>query len=203
MLGKRNDSVENTNRILANFTTNKTVNQRGIYGGFFVGYMLKICSFGIGPEFFYNYGSIENTVSNTHKDQGAGINTAFDIKHRITTQSGINARIGCFLESYFLYMLFGQHFQTGNYKVLARQEPGGALVEFSHDSKNKVNRGASVGLGAQKQITENYGVGIEYKLINLPKRSYEFDLVDGNGTKLTSDIKYKIHSIGLRFIYKF
>lgn len=203
MVGKRNDSATNVTPTTVNLESNKSVNAKSVYGGLIAGYLFRFQNFGIGPEFFYNYGNIENTISGQHNEPGP-VTTAFDIKHRITYQTGINSRFGYFWENYFLYTLVGLHFQAYNYFVKARQDRGaGHLLEYTNNTKNRKTTGVSFGVGLQKQINENYDVGLEYKLINIPKRNYEYDLRDPDELKLTSDIKYKIHSIGLRFIYKF
>jgi opacity protein-like surface antigen len=202
--GKRNDSAVNGNNINNDLASGKSVNVNKVYGGIFLGYLFRIHNFGFGPEFFYNYGTIENTISATHLDP-AGVNVAFDIKHRLTANKGIDLRIGYFINNYFINALFGVNWQTVNYQVTARRADllGAEYHEYSHRTPHKERPGFSFGLGAQKQITENYDVGLEYKQTNYPRRRYEFNLQDATQTKLTSDIKYKIHSIGLRFIYKF
>ena len=204
MVGKRNDSANNVNNSRAQFTDSKAVNTNGLYGGIFTGYLFRISDFGIGPEFFYNYGNIENTISGRHVDNAGGDVTVFDVKYRIVSQYGINAKFAYFLEGYLLYTLLGIQFQSGNFQVKSKQDRGAqTLPEKDHRTKFKSTNGFSFGLGAQKQINENYDIGLEYKITNFPRKNFEFSLDDADSTKLTSDIKYKIHSIGLRFIYKF
>ena len=204
MSGQRSDSVTNATPTTVSLANDKVVNSKGVFGGILGGYLFRFQDFGVGPEVFYNYGNIENTVSGKHVDP-AGVATAFDIKHRITNQTGINARFGYFLESYFVYTLFGLHSQTGNYQVKARQDAGaGNMLEYSYNTGNKITTGSSFGLGVQKQITENYEIGLEYKLTNFPRKNpYEFNTKDPIKTTLTSTLSYKLHSIGLRCIYKF
>ena len=203
--GKRNDSAVNDTPVMADLASSKSVSVNKVYGGIFLGYLFRVYNLGFGPEVFYNYGTIESTVSATHTDPGGPIDTAFDIKHRITTNKGIDLRIGYFVGSYFLNTSLGVCWQTVSYQVTARRADAGGPTynEYSHRTPHKERPGFSFGLGAQKQITENYDVGLEYKQTNYPRRRYEFNLYDNTDTKLTSDIKYKIHSIGLRFIYKF
>ncbi len=207
MVGKRNDSANNRNNSKAQFTDSKAVNTNSVYGGIFTGYLFRINNFGVGPEFFYNYGNIESTISGRHVDNpplGGGDVTVFDVKYRMVSQYGINARFAYFLESYLLYTLLGIQFQSGNFQVKAKQDRGVQnLPEKDHRTKFKSTNGFSFGFGAQKQINENYDIGLEYKLTNFPRKNFEFNLDDVELTKLTSNIKYKIHSIGLRFIYKF
>ncbi len=84
--GKRNDSAINENN--ERMVSSKSVSINKVYGGVFLGYLFRIQNFGFGPEFFYNYGTIENTISATHNDGGAhGITVAFDIKHRLPHSS--------------------------------------------------------------------------------------------------------------------
>lgn len=207
MTGKRNDAANNRNNTLTQFTNNKSINTNNVFGGIFTGYLFRISNFGIGPEFFYNYGNIENIISGRHVDippLGGGDVTVFDVKYRLVSQYGINAKFAYFLKSYLLYALVGIQFQSGNFQVKARQDRGlQNLPERDHRTKFKSTNGFSFGIGGQKQINENYDIGLEYKVINFPRKNYEFFVDDQERTKLSSDIKYKIHSIGLRFIYKF
>ncbi|MCX7342682.1 MAG: outer membrane beta-barrel protein [Proteobacteria bacterium] len=204
--GTRNDSATNSNRIRVDLASSKSVSVNKVYGGIFLGYLFRIQNFGFGPEFFYNYGTIENTISATHHDP-ADVKVDFDIKHRLTANKGIDLRIGYFVGSYFLNTLLGINWQTMNFQVTARRNelafPAIIHDEYSHRTPHKTRPGFSFGLGVQKQITENYDVGLEYKQTNYPRTRYAHNFQDDTQTTLTSDIKYKIHSIGLRFIYKF
>lgn len=203
--GNRNDFAHAPRPLPATMSKDKNVSINKMYGGIFLGYLFRIHNFGFGPEFFYNYGTIENNVSDTLIEPVTPIHTSFDVKHRITANKGFNLRIGYFVGSYFLNTLFGVSWQTINYQVTARKSDLGAATynEYSYRTPHKTRPGFSFGLGVQKQITESYDIGLEYKQTIYPRTKYEFNLDDPDLTKLTSDIKYKIHSIGLRFIYKF
>ena len=187
--------------VLAN---KKGVHSQRVYGGIFLGHLFRVENFGIGPEFFYNYCNFEDTVAAQHNDPVNAV-TAFDIKHTITSQFGANARLGYFLDNYFLYTLFGFHSQTGRFYAKARQEQGagGVIHEFDYKTERKVTTAFSFGLGLQKAITANYAIGFECKFSRFPKRNFTWNLGDPSNTKLTSALQYKLRSFGLRFMYTF
>lgn len=133
-------------------------------------------------------------------------NTAFDITHKITNQYGANIKLGYFLESYFLYALMGIQSQTSQFFAKARQDQaGGVLHEYEYRTKKKNRNAFSFGLGIQKAIAENYAIGLEYKFARFPKKNFTWDLPDGVlvQTKLTSNLKYQMHSISLKLMYIF
>ncbi len=201
--GKRNDTSTIThNGAQAILSENKRTYKKGISGGIFAGYLLRCDNFGIGPELFWNYVNIEDTIKGKQDTPGPYI-TDFDIKHRITNQYGINIRLGYFFDTSFIYALCGLHWQQYNFQVKAVNQDG--LInrkDFSYNTSNKITQGNSIGLGVQKQLTPNYDIGFEYKLTNLPRKNYEFNLGDPLSTKLNSSLSYKLHAVSLRFICK-
>ncbi len=205
--GKRGDIVTNKPvgvPVTAALTNKKGIHSQRVYGGIFAGHLFRIENFGVGPEFFYNYCNFEDTAAGQHDDPANAVN-AFDIKHTITSQFGANARLGYFLDNYFLYTLFGFHSQTGQFCAKAKQEQGagGIIYEFDYKTERKVTTAFSFGLGLQKAITENYAIGFECKFARFPKRNFTFNLNDPSNTKLTSTLQYKLRSFGLRFMYTF
>ncbi|MCX7342829.1 MAG: hypothetical protein NT128_01610 [Proteobacteria bacterium] len=170
-------------------------------GGIFAGYLLRCNNFGIGPELFWNYVSIEDILKGKQYIPGPYI-TDFDIKHRITNQYGINIRGGYFFDTFFIYALCGLHWQQYNFQVKAIHQDGINRRDFSYNTSNQITQGNSIGLGLQKQLTQNYDIGFEYKLTNLSKKNYEFNLDDNGRTRLNSSVSYKLHSFSLRFICK-
>ena len=159
-------------------------------------------NFGIGPEFFWNYINIEETLEGEQITIPGPITTDFNIKHRITNQYGVNIRGGYFFNTYFIYVLCGLHWQQYNFHVKAKQDNGFGIVTYPYNTSNKITQGNSIGLGVQKQLTPNYDIGFEYKLTNLPRKNYKFNLGDPIRTKLNSSASYKLHSLSLRFICK-
>jgi opacity protein-like surface antigen len=206
--GKRSDSVTNITPTPAILTHNKGVHTKAAYGGMVAGYLFRTENFGIGPEFFYNYGKLENTIRGSHVDTLLGpVNTAFDITHKVTNQYGANVRLGFFLDSYFLYALLGIHSQTSQFYAKARQVDQGTGDVHEHDyrTKKKTKNAFSFGLGAQKAIAENYAIGLECKFARLPKKNFIWNLQDDAlvQTKLTSSLKYQMRSISLKLMYIF
>lgn len=205
--GKRSDSVTNITPTSINLANNKSVHAKAAYGGLLVGYLFRIENFGIGPEFFYNYSKFETTIDGKHTDAVLGpTNTVFDITHKFSNQHGVNARLGYFLDSYFLYALFGVHSQTSQFYAKATQDQaGGALHDYAYRTKKKNTSTFSFGFGAQKTIAENYAVGIECKIANFSNKNFSWNLNDGAGvqTKLTSNFKYQLRSVALKLMYVF
>ncbi len=205
--GKRSDSVTNITPTPAILTHNKGVHTKAAYGGMVAGYLFRIENFGIGPEFFYNYGKLESTISGQHIDNLLGpVNTAFDITHKATNQYGAHIRLGYFLDSYFGYVLLGIHLQTSQFYAKARQDQAaGALNEYEYLTKKKKKNAFSFGLGAQKAIAENYAIGLECKFARFPKKNFIWNLQDGAlvQTKLTGSLKYQMRSISLKLMYIF
>lgn len=204
MNGKRNDtSTKNVPPIeQKNLTENKGVYKKGAFGGIFTGYLLQFSNFVMGPEVFWNYLNISDNIEG--EQTAGGATTAFDVSYRINNQYGINLRFGTFIQTYLLYALFGLHWQQYNLQIKSKQDlagPGG-LPKYNYNTGNKNIRGNSFGLGVQKQLSQNYDIGFEYKLTNLPKKSYEFKLGDPNDTKVNSSASFKLHSFSLRFIFK-
>ncbi len=202
--GKRNDTVTRNTLPLSQkvLSENKSIYKKGTSGGIFAGYLLRCDNFGIGPEFFWNYTNIEETLEGVQTTFGP-VTTGFNIKHRITNQYGINVRVGYFVDTFFIYALCGLHWQQYNFHVKAKQDNGlGVLRMYSYNTSNKITQGNSIGLGVQKQLTPNYDIGFEYKLTNLPRKNYEFNLGDPLSTKLNSSLSYKLHAFSLRFICK-
>ncbi|MEI6187210.1 MAG: outer membrane beta-barrel protein [Alphaproteobacteria bacterium] len=204
MTGKRNDTATKNRPPLAQavFSENKGIYKRGASGGIFAGYLLQYNNFGIGPELFWNYTNIDETLEGVQTTLPGPITTDFNIKNRITNQYGINVRMGCFFNTCFVYALCGLHWQQYNFHVKAKQDNGFGIVTYPYNTSNKITQGNSIGLGVQKQLTPNYDIGFEYKLTNLPRKNYEFNVGDAIRTKLNSSVSYKLHSFSLRFICK-
>ncbi len=203
--GKRNDSATNERLVDKNLTNNKSIHRKNAYGGVFAGYLFRIENFGIGPEFFYNYGKLEETISGTHSDPLGPINTTFDITHKLTNQAGANVRFGYFLDSYFLYTLLGIHSQTSQFYAKAKHIDLGVGTEedYNYKTKKKNTNVFSFGFGVQKSIAENYAIGLECKFANFPNKNFTWNLGDADTTKLTSSFKYQLRSINLKLMYVF
>ena len=202
--GKRNDTSTKTLPPVAqkNLTENKGIYKKGSSGGIFAGYLFQFSNFAIGPELFWNYTNISDNLDG-QQTIPLPITTSFDIRYRITNQYGINARIGYILQTYFLYALYGLHWQQSNFQVKAKRDAAaGDLREYNYNSSNKIIQCNSFGFGLQKQLSQNYDIGFEYKITNIPKKSYEFKLGDRINTKLNSNASFKLHSFSLRFIFK-
>jgi|688.fasta_scaffold1059276_1 hypothetical protein len=90
--GKRSDSGKDTvGGPQTIFTNNKHVKTSSPYGEIFTGYIFRIENFGIGPEFFYNYGKLENKISNTYVHNLVAT-TAFDVSYKVSSQMGTNLK---------------------------------------------------------------------------------------------------------------
>ncbi|MBP9828936.1 MAG: hypothetical protein KBD04_02760 [Proteobacteria bacterium] len=201
--GKRNDSVTDTRPAEKTFADNKTANNRGAYGGVLAGYILRIKNFGISPEFFYNYGKLKSTTNNNFIDNAGPAYTIFDITYKIANQAGAHLRLGYFLEDYFLYTLLGMNYQNFNFEAKAQQADRGVIGAYNYKSKTKNINALVFGFGAQKRITENYAIGLEYKFARFPTKNFTFSLNDQGGTELTSSFKYKLNSVALKIMYMF
>ena len=117
---------------------------------------------------------------------------------------GANLKLGYFLNSYFLYTLLGFQRQQIQLRAKARQVDAlGDLLQFDFKGKKKSLSTFSFGFGVQKAIAENYVVGIECKIANFPKKNFTWILSEPNNTTLTSSLKYKMRSVGLRLMYVF
>lgn len=203
LAGKRNDSAVNTTPVAETFSNNKRTQKRAVYAGVFVGYLFKANNFGIGPEFFYNYGKLESAINPTFTDPGGPSHTVFNIAYKIANQAGAHLRLGYFVESYFLYALGGIQYQTYNFEMTAQHVEAANTTNYNNKSKKKQASSFSYGFGAQKSINENYTVGVECKFAHFPNKSFTFTLNDGERTTLTSSFKYKIQSLSLKIMYVF
>lgn len=204
LTAKRSDSAKNTSPVTATFTHNKRCHADGVYGGIFTGYLFKYKNFGIGPEFFYNYGKLENKISGTHYDAGGPFTTVYDVFYKFSNQKGVHVRIGYFLDSYFLYGLAGLQYQTGYFEVAARNTNAMAdVTQETFRTKKKNSSTFSYGLGLQKLIEKNFAIGLECKFSSFPNRSYAFELNDLVRTTLDSSLKYQLRSISLKLMYVF
>jgi opacity protein-like surface antigen len=203
--GKRNDSATNNNLITAVLANNKSVHAQGACAGIFTGYLFRIENFGVGPDFFYNYGKFTNTIRGSHNDPLGGINTAFEITHKISSQMGANVRLGYFLESYFLYGSIGITYQKAQFEMLASRVDilGGGANQYGYKPRKKKTSAFTFGFGAQKAIAENYAVGIECKFATFPKKNFSFTHNDAERTTLTSNFKYQLRSVALKVMYVF
>ncbi|MCE2716769.1 MAG: outer membrane protein [Pseudomonadota bacterium] len=206
LAGKRNDAATDTtpfNQILVN---NKTVQNNGIYAGIIAGYLFKFKDFGIGPEFFYNYGRIENKINSTYLDPAGPHDTKFQVSYKIANQKGLHLRIGYFLDSYFLYTLFGIHSQAGYFEAKGTKSDLGLapqVIEGTYKSKTKSMTCFNFGLGAQKAIAEHYAIGLECRFSHFPNKNFTFALSDAERTTLNSSFKYQLRSISLKLMYVF
>lgn len=200
--GKRNDASESAGE-QKNLTENKGVYKKGAFGGIFTGYLLQFKNFAIGPELFWNYLNLSDNIEGQQTVAGPAI-TTFDVRYRINNQYGVNLRFGTFIQTYFLYALCGLHWQQYNFQIKSKQADAvaGDLREYNYNASNKITQGNSFGFGLQKQLFQNYDIGFEYKLTNLPRKSYEFKLGDPSNTKLNSNASFKLHSFSVRFIFK-
>jgi len=206
LTGKRNDLGTNTTPLNKTLVDNKTVRSNGIYAGIIAGYLFRIENFGIGPEFFYNYGRIENKIDSTHLDPAGPHDTKFQASYKITNQKGLYLRLGYFLDSYFLYTLLGIHSQTGYFEAKGTKSDLGLapqVIDGAYKSKAKSLSSFSFGLGVQKAIAENYAVGIECKFATFPIKYFAFNLSDNERTKLTSNFRYQLRSVALKVMYVF
>ncbi len=206
LAGERSDSAKDESPGVepAIFSNNKKINKKNIYLGVLSGYLFRIQNFGIGPEFFYNVGKNEHTLDGLFTDTVAPTSTNFKITYKVANQFGIHARLGYFFDDYFLYGLAGVLCQTSSFEMKAA-DINGAYNPTHHLYKPSRKRTSvfSFGLGAQKTITENYALGIEYRFSQFPRRNFTYCLNDLENTTLTSSFKYKLHSIGLKLMYVF
>ncbi len=202
--GKRSDSgKDTTGGPQTTFINDKHVKTSSPYGEIFTGYIFRIENFGIGPEFFYNYGKLENKISSTYVHAGTAT-TAFDATYKFTSQMGANLKLGYFLNSYFLYTLLGFQRQQIQLRAKARQVDAlGDLLQFDFKGKKKSLSTFSYGFGAQKVIGENYAVGIECRLAAFPRKNFSWTLDEPNNTNLTSSFKYQLRSVALKVMYVF
>lgn len=201
--GKRNDSASDDTPVTVVFTDNKRVHADGVYAGILFGYLFRIENFGIGPEFFYNFGKLNNKLDYTYVHPGTST-TAYSTNYKITNQTGLHARLGYFLKSYFLYTLFGFHSQSWRFETSAVHiDNAGVVSQEAYKTKKKNISTFSFGLGAQKEITENYSIGLECKFANIPFKKIAWTLNEDTYTTLNSSFKYRLRSINLKLIYTF
>ena len=204
MSGRRSDYVTNTDSQSASITRKKSVKNNGVFGGLFAGYLFRVNNFGISPEFFFNYGKIENKVSGTHSDTTAAVYTKFYITNRVTSQIGGNARVGYFLDCYFLYAFVGLHYQKAKYYVTAQQTPGDiSLHDYAYSSSNQSASAVSFGLGAERPISDHFKIGLEMKYTKFPSKQYYYSLGDSEKTNITTKFKYRLLAFNFRISYVF
>lgn len=201
MSGVRNDSASD---ILAssNFSINKRTRSNGGYGGILTGYLLRIADFGIGSEIFYNYGKIENNSGGTLNDVASNLTVNYRIKNKISNQYGLGARLGYFLENYFLYTYFGTLRQSGKFESIADRAENHVSTAHFFKKKKQTNR-FSFGFGTQKSINENIDIGLEYRTARIPRSKYVFEIKDAEKTTSSGNFKYRLHTLAVRLIYKF
>lgn len=204
--GKRNDSATNITPVTTILANNKSTHAQSAYAGIFTGYLFRVQNFGIGPEFFYNYGKLENKIDGTHSDAVQGIDTKFEITNKISSQMGANIRLGYFYQDYFFYGLLGALYQKIQFSALATRFDaglGGPPASYNYKPAKKRASTFIFGFGAQKAINEKYIVGLEFKIADLPKKTYTWKLHDPTNTSLNSSFKYQLRSIGLKLMYIF
>lgn len=201
--GKRSDSASDNRPITVIFNDNKKIQKDGIYSGILIGYLFRNENLGIGPEFFYNFGKLESNIADNLVDPAGPTYTTFNVSYKIKNRTGAHIRVGYFLQNYFLYTLFGIQYQAFNFEAKAQQASAGIVTTDSYKSKKKNISSFSFEFGMQKNITENYSVGFEFKSVNFPKKTFAWSLNDVGETTLTSSFKYQLRSIGMKLIYIF
>jgi hypothetical protein len=204
MSGNRNDTVNagTPTPFDVHLASQKSMSNKNILGGIFAGYLFKSGNFAIGPEFFTSFTNLEHTVSGVHIVTGSSTSN-FDVKYKITTQAGINARIGYCLEKYFIYTMIGVFLQKTNYEVKVQKDIGAGVLPQHYYSKGAYIGGPSFGLGVQKPINDHYFLGLEFKTTIFPKKSMNFNVGDDENSKLYSRFKFNLYTINLRLIYLF
>lgn len=203
LAGKRSDSASDRAPVTVVFTDNKRVHSDGVYGGILLGYLFRFQNFGIGTEFFYNYGKLESKISGTYINRGLS-STKFTATYKISNQAGGYAKLGYFLDSYFLYTLFGIHSQTGRFESTGyHQNVHDVLTQHEYRTNRKTTSTFSYGFGVQKAIAEHYAIGIECKFANIPNKTFTWTLNEPTNTTLASSFKYQLRSIGLKLMYVF
>lgn len=204
LIGNRTDKANNTTPVTATFANDKSINTSSAFGGIIFGYLFKVQNFGIGPEFFYNFGKFQDTIDGTLNDPAVPASTTYKITYKMTNQAGAHLRLGYFLDSYFLYTLLGVQLQKANFESTASyaDHVANTVKEYSYRSKKKVNS-FSFGLGVQKTIAEQFAIGLECKFARFPNKNFAFTLNDDERTTLNSSLKYQLRSIGLKLMYIF
>ncbi len=201
--GQRSDSVKNDTAEKVTFNNNKRVRENNIYGGILLGYLFRAENFGVGPEFFYNYGKANQKQNYTYHDPLTDT-TFYTVSYKISSQAGACVRLGYFFDSYFLYTLVGMHYQTGRFEATADHVDGiPELTKHKYKTKSKRTSTFSYGFGVQKAIAEHYAIGIECKFANIPGKTFTWTLNEPNHTTLTSSLRYSLRSVGLKLMYVF
>lgn len=208
MSGKRNDSATDNPPHDPSLTTNLSFNKKtqtnSINGGIFAGYLFRMKNFGIGPELFYNYGKLENSIVGQHVNGPIDTTIAFNVKYRSTTQIGTNVRFGYFFDKYFFYGLLGVQIKTNQFYAQAQRTTiGDPMTIHSYKSKRKRASAFTFGIGTQKTISEHYDIGLECKIGSFPKKNFTWNLQDPSSTVITSSFKYQLRSISLKLMYVF
>lgn len=202
MSGLRNDSATNVNEDTKNFNVNKRCRATSGLGGVLAGYLLRLDNFGIGPEFFYNYGKIEAKSTGSFYDNIGSYALNYNIKNKLSGMYGLNFRFGYFIDSYFVYGLIGSNQLKQRCEVVARKVEAGGNSDRKFKKNNKARR-LSLGFGTQKSINEFVDLGLEYKIARFPVKKYTFSHNDIDQNVYKSDFKYKLHTVSVRLIYKF
>jgi hypothetical protein len=148
---------------------------------------------------------LNNSKEKSFFSNAANTDNAVRVQYRLTTSTGVNAKVGYFLNENFIYALLGWQQQRirCNASFVITDRLGGPAHEFSQTKNFNINA-VSLGIGAQRPINENYSIGLEFKVTKLPGVSHQFIIGDINQTKLDGKLNgIRIYSAALRFTYTF
>ena len=203
---RRSDSSQNPGTgVITDLSSRKAISSKSPFGSISVGYLGHLHNIGFAPELCLSYANSSDTISG-RVAQGGGGTLFSDIRanQRLSTQMGIQARLGYIHGEYFFYGLGGVQWQKASYTVdLTDIDTGGGTSPVSNTvRKTQYLKGYTLGVGLQKNITKQWSVGLETKLSKFPKSTLEYKTPD-IASPCTSTFKNSVFSVGMRINYTF
>lgn len=184
----------------------KNIKSKGLAGGLYAAYVLRICDFGIGAEGLWQYTNMEKNLEASFRDAANGDDLHFSLKTSLRSRAELLLKPGYFIKDYFTYAILGIAFQSTvlEYTAIGRQNGAANPVRTNSDKTSKTVRGNTFGLGVQKNIYEHVDMGLEFKATKLSARNYEFNVPGVSQIALSNSLKnISTYSCCLRFMYKF
>lgn len=166
-----------------------------------VGYMYKFSQFGLGLEVLGGYTKLEDTHKQAFLLQAVS-NNQYEIKQKLTTYAGLQARGGYIINDAFIYALAGIHIQKIQWQLNTFMvELVGGNSESIDLKINKQKLAPCFGIGFQKALTPQFDVGLEFKATLFKKFKLKWERYHINAHNIHSSFKNTLYSIRLKFTY--
>lgn len=167
-----------------------------------VGYMYKFSQFGLGIEALGGHTKLEDTHKQDFLFQAVSSNQ-YEIKQKLTTYAGLQARGGYIINDLFIYALAGIHIQKIQWHLHTFMVDlvGGNPAESIDLKINKQKLAPCFGIGFQKALTPQFDIGLEFKATLFKKFKLKWERYHINAHNIHSSFKNTLYSIRLKFTY--